>query len=509
MRREFVVSLFAMVIALGALTVPPSAVGAPDPGWGTPLPFEFTVGAVGEPEVAVDAEGNVYVAWDTASVDFPITAGAFDTTYAGATEGYVAKFNANLSALVWATFLGGSGRDRLTAINVDSGGFVYVAGYTDSPDFPTTPGAFDRTLQSATCAGGNTKYPCTDGFVAKLNPSGDALVYSTLFGGRKWERTSDLMLDESGSLYVTGETDSSDFPTTAGAFSRKITGVMDAFIMKVNPTGSALVYSTYLGGAKDDRGYGIAVEPSGQAYVTGVTGLGGKPGANNFPTTPGAFDRSPGEIDAFVTKLNPTGGSLVYSTYLGGTRVGIMSGEWGREIAVDATGSAYVVGNTGSPDFPTTPGAFDTVLSTPPYQTPDAFVSKLNPSGSALVYSTFLGGAGIEYGQGIALSGNGTVTVAGQTDSLDFPVHGEPPADDLYNNTDAFLTRLDPTGSALFYSTYLGGSDQEYGAAVAMDAAGFTTVLGWTLSDDFYVDANAWDPTYNGGFDHFLSKFEP
>ena len=236
------------------------------------------------------------------------------------------------------------------------------------------------------------------------------LLYSTYLGGNNSDLGNPIAVDAAGSAYVTGETESNDFPTTAGAFDTSFNGNNDAFVTKLNATGSALVYSTYLGGSGDDRGHGIALD-AGNAYVTGETE------STNFPTTLGAFDTSfNGNVDAFVTKLNATGSApLLYSTYLGGS-----TADRGFEIAVDGAGGAYVTGQTagGTPVFPTTAGAFDTSFNG---QT-DVFVTKLNATGSApLSYSTFLGGAQSESGDGIAVDGAGSAYVTGRTASSAFP----------------------------------------------------------------------------------------
>jgi hypothetical protein len=255
--------------------------------------------------------------------------------------------------LDYSTFLGGTSGDEGEGMAVREGR-AYVTGRTSSTNFPTTPGAFDRTF-----SGG-------DAFVTKLNASGSALVYSTFLGGTNFDQGFDITVDRRGSAYVTGSTFSANYPTTRGAFDRTSNGNLDAFVTKLNATGSALVYSTFLGGTGDEQGLGIAVR-FGRSYVTGETFTA------DFPTTPNAFDTTlDGGFDAFVTKLNASGSALVYSTFLGGTGT-----DQGTAIAVDGTGRAYVTGGTGSTDFPTTPGAFDTTFNG---GNSDAFVTKL-PTG--------------------------------------------------------------------------------------------------------------------------------
>jgi hypothetical protein len=290
--------------------------------------------------IAVDASGAAYVTGYTDSSYFPTTPGAFDTTYNGSSDAFVAKLNAAGSALDYATFLGGSSGDVGIGIAVDGSGAAYVTGYTYSSYFPTTPGAFDTT---------HSGYE--DAFVVKLNAGGSALDYATFLGGNNYDGGSSIAADGSGAAYVTGQTSSSDFPTTPGAFDTTYNGSSDAFVAKLNAAGSALDYATFLGGSSGDAGSSIAVDGRGAAYMMGLTA------SDDFPTTPGAFDTTynGSEYDAFVAKLNAAGSALDYATFLGGS-----SRDEGEGIAVDGSGAAYVTGSTFSDDFPTTPGAFDT-----------------------------------------------------------------------------------------------------------------------------------------------------
>src|SRR5262249_50708964 len=253
-------------------------------------------------------------------------------------------------------------------------------------------------------------------FVTKLDASG-ALVYSTYLGADGYDVGRSVAIDPSGNAYVTGYFYASAFPTTSGAYQTVNRGAYDAFVSKLNPSGSALVYSTYLGGNGDDRALGIAVDPSGNAYVTGETG------SSNFPTTTGAYQAVfGGHYDAFVTKLNPSGSSLVYSTYLGGSPdppVPYTRFERGAGVAVDPLGNAYVAGQTGSSDFPTTPGAYQTTFGGNGNE--DAFVSKFTPSGAA-VYVTYLGGSGGEAATGIAVDPSGNAYVTGNNYLGGFPL---------------------------------------------------------------------------------------
>jgi hypothetical protein len=382
--------------------------------------------------------------------------------------------------LFYSTYLGGTDADGGVGIAVDASGNAYVTGNTASPDFPTT------AFQTA-------KQPGFDAFVTKLNPAGTALVYSTYLGGDGSDTGLGIAVDAAGSAYVTGQTNSTNFPTTMGAFQTANQGGFDAFVTKLNPAGASLVYSTYLGGSGFDFGQEIALDATGNAYVTGETN------SPNFPTTPGAFQTAnAGSTDAFVTKLNPIPiAPLVYSTYLGGG-----SADIGRGIAVDAVGSAYITGFTSSTNFPTTVGSFQTT----PGGFDDVFVTKLNPLGTALLYSTYLGGASTDRGLGIAVDAAGSAYVTGFTFSTNFPT--TPGAFQTANAgaPDTFVTKLKPTGAALVYSTYLGGSSDDLGQGVAVDAAGSAYVTGHTVSTNYPTTVGAFQTANAGLFDAFVTR---
>ena len=388
--------------------------------------------------------------------------------------------------LVYSTYLGGASEDYGFGIAVDSAGSAYVNGVTFSSDFPTTPGSF------ATTFGGPA-----DAFVTKLAANGAALVYSTYLGGSNYDRGSGIAVDSAGSAYVTGWSNSIDFPTTSGAFDTTYNGGFDAFVTKLDAAGSALMYSTYLGGSLGDigdLGEGIAVDVSGNAYVTGMTN------ASDFPSTPGAFDTTfGGGTDAFVTKLNASGAALAYSTYLGN-----LGSDQGLAIAVDSAGRAYVTGLS-APGFPTTPGAFDTSFGGGPS---DGFVTKLLASGAALAYSTYLGGSGEDYGSGIALDSGDNAHVTGSTASGGFPT--TPGAFDTTfgGASDAFVTKLLASGAALAYSTYLGGTTTDYGNGIAVDSVGGAYVAGYTESSNFPTTPGALDTTFGGGSDAFVTSLD-
>ena len=390
--------------------------------------------------------------------------------------------------LSWATYLGGSAGDEGHAIAVDRDGQAYVAGSTSLGfGFPTTPGAIH---------GGDV---FGDAFVAKLNRTGTALLYTTYLGGSGGEAANGIAVDHAGQAYLTGGTSTpgSGFPGTASSLIQSTFGGgtlnnnSDAFVAKLNATGTALLYATYLGGSGRDTGSSIAVDQAGQAYVTGHTNSPG----SSFPGTATSLiqstfggtrinDSTVGS-DAFVAKVNAAGTALIYATYLGG------SGEdYGYGIAVDQAGQAYVTGNTNTPGsgFPGTAGSLiqSTFSGGTLNNNSDAFVAKLNATGTALLYATYLGGSGRDSGRGIAVDHAGQAYVTGRTET---PGSGFPgTASSLIQNTcdcdlpDAFVTKINASGTALVYSTYLGGRHRDSGTGIAVDGAGQAYVTGDTTT---------------------------
>jgi RHS repeat-associated protein len=363
--------------------------------------------------VAVDTAGNAYVTGLTESTNFITTTGAFSISLPSMDgDVFVTKLSSSGNVALYSTYLGGTTGDSGQAIAVDSAGNIYVTGFTTSDDFPTTTNAYSRTLGGPP----DTTY---DGFVTKLNPNlngAASLIYSTYLGGGNIGGGQGIAVDRAGNVYVTGYTDSSDFPTTTNAYSRTFSGRSDAFVSELSTaiSGTAgLLYSTFLGGSDDDSGRGIALDAAGNAYVTGTNN------SSDFPTTTNAYSRTfSGRSDAFVSELSTaisgTAG-LLYSTFLGGSGDAYVYG-----IAVDAAGKAYVTGYTGSSDFPTTTNAYSRTLS----GSLDAFVSELSTaiSGTAgLLYSTFLGGSDDDFGYGIAVDAAGNAYVTGETYSTNFP----------------------------------------------------------------------------------------
>jgi hypothetical protein len=462
-------------------------------GDGSTLAYSTYVGSNGVEsgrDVAVDASGRAAIVGNTGSPNFPVTAGAFDTAFGGVTDAFVTCLAADGSALAYSTFVSGPESDSAEAVAFAGDGSVVVAGQTWSIDFPTLDPLPGIGADEPDC------------FVVRLASDGASLIYGTRLGGIAGsggapDGAESLAVDSGGNVYVVGRTYSAGFPSTAGAADEGYNGREDAFVAKLSPDLTSLVYATYLGGNDQDVGSRIAVDASGNAFIAGWTL------SLDFPTTAGAFDTAfNGFTNAFVAKLDPSGAALVYSTLLGGGDE-VLSG-----LVVDAAGNAIVAGATSDADFPTTPGALDTTLSGT-----DGFVTKLSADGSALVFSTFVGDAtdGFEDIGGLAIDGTGQVFVTGATTSETFPVTAGA-LDTTVAGVEAFVAKLNASGSALVYSTLLGGGSDEAGRAIAVDADGNAFVAGQTgqeLGEQFPVTPGAYDTTHNGAEEVFVAKVSP
>lgn len=504
----------------GGFTVDADTVGFTVEGYDPALPLvidpasdliwsTFLGGSVDEAatSIAVDSSGCAYVSGWTQSSGFPTTSGVYDSTFNGFDDIFVAKLNAGGTALVYSTFIGGAtGSDASYAMALDSSGCVYVAGGTNSSDYPATSAAYDKTY--------NGNWDC---IVAKLSADGSSLLYSTYLGGAVYmDNIQGIALDSSG-VYVAGYTCSSDFPSTSGAYQTSWNAhyssgipLPDAFVAKLSSDLSSLVYSTFLGGAtslfpQQEEADGIAVDSAGCAYVTGVTY------ATDFPTTTGALRTAHhgfSPFDCFVTKLNSSGSGLVYSTFLGGTASTVTSPQnFGYAIALDSSGRACVTGMTTTVNFPTTAGAFDTVFN----GFGNVFVSKLDSSGSALVGSTLLSGTtNYDHGRAIALDSSDSIYVTGFAQSTDFPTTLDA-CDRSFNggNQDVFVAKFNPTCSGLVYCTLLGGSSDEAGLGITVDAQNCAYLAGATCSSNFPTTPAAYDTSWNGGTtDAFAAKLQ-
>ena len=493
--------------------------------------------------IAVDKSGSAYITGATNSSNYPTTSGAYRSLPAYSLDDvFVTKLSPDGRYLEYSTFIGGKERDMGLGICVAPDSTVYITGYTYSwetgfnVEFPTTPGAFDRTHNSP---GGSE----SDGFVLRLNKFGSDLLYSTFIGGNNNDFARAIAIDRNGNAYIAGETHSNNLPVSATAFDRVLGSngeiAYDVFVAKFNATGTSLLYLTYLGNTAlntqlnptrdpilvDDYVSGIAVDASGSMYVAGTTF------SQFFPTTAGALDRTIGSgilfvppmgpsayigaEDMFVTKFSPDASRLIYSTFIGGNRSDIAGG-----IAVDRSGNAYVTGQVshvfsdslGFEPFPVTQDAYDNILTGESNDRTDAVLVKLNSTGSALLYSTFIGKNGNDAGNAIALDSSGGIYIAGQTNSGDFPMLGGISEDRTYNGgeLDGFAVKFSPTGT-MIYSTFLGGSAADAGRSIAVDSVRDAYITGTTLSSDFPIRnyTRSYDSTFNsesGTTDAFISK---
>lgn len=393
-----------------------------------------------------------------------------------------------LDPVLYSTYLGGSSSDWGFGIAVDPTGNTYISGMTFSADFPTR-NAFDGTFSGGTPSTGGG-----DAFVSKLDARGSSLIYSTYLGGSAWDASRGITVDSAGNAYLTGGTQSADFPTRGAVDASYNGGDSDAFVTSLDPRGM-LRWSTFLGGSATEAGAAITVDPTGGVYITGRTW------SSNFPTAQ-AFDASynggsgPFEGDAFVSALDAAGSALRYSTYLGGSNI-----DQGMDVAVDRAGNAYVTGMTQSRDFPMA-DALDATMNNE-----DAFVSSFDARGQTLRYSTYLGGTAFDMGNGIAVDAAGNAYLTGHTQSNTFPTVNALDASFGGGQTDAFVSTLSAAGAALRWSTFLGGSGDDIGLDIAVDTVGNAAVTGWTQSYDFPM-AQPIDSSHGSGWDGFVSSFD-
>ncbi|MBK8146647.1 MAG: SBBP repeat-containing protein [Acidobacteria bacterium] len=392
---------------------------------GTGIVFSSFLGGSAYDEglgIAVDPSGDVYLAGSSASANFPVTAGGYDNTFNGGADVFVSKISANGASLIYSTYIGASQIDYAQDLAIDASGSAYIVVRTSDAivDYPTTAGAFDTTQNGS-----------DDVAVTKLNGTGSALIYSTFLGGSAIDNGRTIAVNSAGEAIVGGATtdDVTDFPTTAGSYDTTLNGVTDFFVTKLNATGSALVFSTVIGGAGIDNANGLAIDAAGNVYVTGIVAPG-------FPTTAGAFDTTNlGSSESAVCKLSGDGTTLLYSTYIGGTQ-----GESLESITVDNFGNAYLTGSNFGGDYPTTAGAYDTVYN----GSTDAVLTVLNQNASALVYSTYLGGGGDDLATDLAIDAYGNAYLTGRTSVSGpaFPTHNEAYQSFNAGGNDGFVTKF-------------------------------------------------------------------
>ncbi len=426
--------------------------------------FSTYLGGSGQSQataIGVDGNGNSIIAGFTTSLD--LAPGAVQIGKPQRTTAFVAGLSAAGNQLLFCTYLGGSLDNRAFAIALDRWNNIYVAGTTSSSDFPML-----KPVQSS-------RRGAQDAFIAELNPQGSALVFSTYWGGTGFDQANGIAVDRQGDVYVTGDTQSTDYPVRGGvqAVNR---GGLDAFVVKLGMSGSKVIWSTYIGGGLDEHSAAIAVDFTSAVVITGSTN------STDFPTLNAFQSRNAGSQNAFLARFTPAGNALVFSTYLGGSGAAPGLPETGAGVAVDNTAAIYITGTTASTDFPVTSGAFQTTSGGGFL---DAFAIKMNPWGG-LTYSTYLGGVNADYGCALAVDAAGNAQVAGYTNSADFPsLRGV--QNGVAGSYDIFVTKLNAAGSGLIYSTVLGGTLSDSAAAIAVDRYGTVSVSGQSVSTDFAV----------------------
>ena len=426
-------------------------------------------------DVKVDAYGNTFVSGWTESPDFPRVGSPW--TFRGNFDAYVAVLGPAGMQLLYAAFLGGTDDDECFSMALDAQGSPYLTGFTMSANFPTA-----HPIETDA---GNA---LADVLVAKLASNGASLVYSTYLGGNDEDSATGIDVDPAGNAYVAGITRSTDYPTLGALMGDR--GGTDAFVTKINATGTAISYSTYLGDSGSEIADDLAVSGGGEVTVVGQTDSVG------FPVDDPFQDTMAGVFDGFVTRLSGNGSALRFSTFIGGNNL-----DQPRSVCLDSEGAAIVAGVTDSTDFPTR----NPIQTDPGDSNRDAFVLKLAMSGSALQFSTYLGSAWTEAANAVDVGDDGRIYVAGYTSSLDFPTLNPVFVDTDGGNYDGFLSCLGPTGTSLVYSTYFGGELNDLISAVTVDGSGNAYIVGYTDSVHMPV-VNPYQGVRRGGSDAFVTK---
>lgn len=450
-----------------------------------PLVFSTLVGGAEDDlmlTICRDSSGNIFTGGYSLSADFPTNDGAYDITYQAGRDIVICKYNSDASTMMFATYLGGEGDDMPQGLASSSNGSILITGWTRSRQFPTTAGAFRSTIDSANTAS----------FLTRLSPTGDSLLFSTYVTASYGDFAFSLATDPQGYAYLTGRTLNQEFPTSAGAFDSVLRANYDTYVLKMNPAGDSIVAATLIGGDNLDEANSIALDGDGNVYLAGVTR------SSDFPVTPSAYhdDRS-GNSQVFISKFNPALTQLLYSTVFGGD-----GDDYANGIAVTTDGAAVVAGRTLSANFPTTPSA---LLAAPP-ALENAFVTRLSADGSALEFSSFLGGTGVDRITGMGIDDRGNPYVVGQTSSADFPTTPDADFPTIAGGDDAFVAKIHSSGTRLLYSSFFGSDLRDEAIAVAVDDPGNAYVAGFTSAPNFPTTSGAANRTHSGKRDGFLLK---
>ena len=438
--------------------------------------------------IAIDSSGNLYVAGHTWSSNYPTTGGAYDSMHNGMDDVFVSKLSSDLDSLLASTFIGGSDLDCADDITIDSSGNLYVTGCAGSSNYPTTAGAYDSSFNGD-----------RDVFVSKLSSDLGSLLASTFIGGSSADSADAITIDSSGNLYVAGHTWSSNYPTTGGAYdsSHNSYNRDDVCVSKLSSDLGSLLASTFIGGNSSDYARAITIDSSGNLYVVGATH------SSNYPTTADAYDSSyNGNNDVVVSKLSSDLGSLLASTFIGGS-----DGDYAWTITIDSSGNLYVAGHTSSSDYPTTADAYDSTHNGYTGHC-DSFVSKLSSDLGSLLASTFIGGNSTDYSLDITIDSSGNLYVAGATWSSNYPTTADAYDPSHNGNNDVVVSKLSSDLGSLLASTFIGGSDGDYAKAIIIDSSGNLYVAGGTYSSNYPITADAYDSSHNGGGDVCVSKLD-
>jgi gliding motility-associated-like protein len=439
--------------------------------------------------IKVDASGNAYISGYSSLGGYDITSGAYQPIYKGGnTDGFVTKLNNNGSQLVYSTYLGGNGNDTIIDLFLDNSNNVHLVGASFSTNFPTTPTAFQTSLVA-------TNF---DGFITKLNYNGSQLIYSSLLGGNGMDGIKSVFVNNSGEAYVTGYTNSTNFTVTpiSGVLQNSLSLGQDAFVAKINASGSSVLLSTYLGGNGTDVPYAIRVDNSGNVYVAGKTS------STNFPLANPTQNINKGNFDVMFCKITPNFNSFLISTYLGGSNA-----DECHDMEINNANEIYLTGITTSSNFTTTAGCYDNSNNG---GGGDCFLTKLNSNGS-VSFSTFFGGTGHDTASGLELDVMNNIYITGFTTSTNLPVQFPiQPSKSTTSPTeaDAFVTKFNASGDSLIYSTYLGGSNDEFSWDIAIDNT-TAYITGLTGSNNFDVTSNVFQNSHGGMADVFVTKFCP
>jgi predicted transcriptional regulator len=435
-------------------------------------------------DIKVDSQGNSYIFGHADFDDFPTTPGVINETPIGGSDLVILKLGPDSSKLIYSTYLGGSKTEVSYSMALDLSGNVYLYGYTESNDFPTTANAFDKDLNGV-----------REIYISKLNPNATKLEYSTYINGEGSGNYMGITVDSAGCVYATGHTNSKEFPTTPGAYNNSNSSVTNIYVLKLNQSGSSLDYSALIGGNTSDYGHDIALDSKGNAHVIG------KASSTDFPITDDAIDNNNSDRNDLVYfKLNHNGSKLLYSTYFGGSGL-----ETGTAITLDKKDDVYITGFTGSQNFQTTTNAHSSAL-TGAY---DVFVIKLNTSVPKLAFSTLVGGSWQDKGNEIVVDSKGNSYVTGYTESYDFPTTLDVSKHQKEGMYDGFIFKLDPEGSILLHSRYIGGSQTEYIYGMTLDQFNDNDIYitGFTNSTDFYTTPGENSSISKDGWSIFVQRY--